>query len=767
MASLARLRTSNERVRDAFWAAVGAALLSFFGLVSPIDQAVWIYQALLSEEAVSGDIVFASSRDNLADPNDPQQRERLGEKLELLAASNVEHVYLDVVFDRAANPAADRALAEGIEALGSRVTMVRRVSTDMAGGTVVEKSLPGIVGSAEEVASDRVVNYLGFTWTMPLSLDTEEGRFATLPAVLAGTDRLDGVVPIDYRFIPASIPQLDLDAELATDAAGKLAGKKLVIGNRGISEREAANLPGLPGVPGSYVSIYAAETLKAGYTKTIHKAAILALFVIVVIGGLLSVNNSPSWRQKLYAFVALSIPAMIFVAAYFHVRISIAAAAVFLLWYGALRFRARWQKRFALEDDKTGLPTFRALEKVIVEKGPPQAIVVAKVHGYQEVVKALPPDLHAQYVRSLVERFRVTEKDMSIYANEGRYFAWGSKENSQQDLEAHLDGLRALFSTPIKVGETELDAGITFGVDMSGEPNPARRIASAVAAAEHTDEAHRPIAFAEENSETDALWKLSLQARIDQALDKGEIYLVYQPKVDVVAGKMVGVEALVRWNDPARGHISPAFFIQECERAGRMDHLTNYVLREAVNAAVILRGHGIDAKMSVNISATLLRDTRVEQMVIRALTESNLPPHLLVLEITETARILDLDHAVAVLERLRETGASISIDDFGVGAANLETIYKLPLDELKIDREFVANIEVPKAAAIIGSVIAFGKATGISVVAEGAEDPETIRRLVAEGCAIIQGYGISRPLAFDDLLQFQWDNEDVIKKNMV
>ena len=394
-------------------------------------------------------------------------------------------------------------------------------------------------------------------------------------------------------------------------------------------------------------------------------------------------------------------------------------------------------------------------------------MIVAKVHGYEEVVKALPPDLHSEYVHNMVERLRVTEKGMAIYATEGRYFSWASAETAPQDIEEHLNGLRALFATPISVGDTELDAGMTFGVDMSGEPNPARRIASAVSAAEKTDEAHRPIIFAEESNQSDALWKLSLQGRIDRALDRGEIYLVYQPKVDISTGQMVGVEALVRWNDPARGQISPAFFIQECERAGRMDHLTQFVLDEAVKAAVLLRGHGIDAKMSVNISATLLRDNRVERMVQQTLREHNLPAHLLVLELTETARILDLDHAVTVLERLRLTGCSISIDDFGVGAANLEVIYKLPLDELKIDREFVANVQNPKAAAVIGSMIAFGKAAGIVVIAEGAEDAQTIRNLADLGCNIIQGYGISRPVELADLLQFQWTTTKPTAKNMV
>ena len=768
MAIRSKFRSFNERTKDAVWAAMAAAALSFFGLLSPLDQFLWIYQSIVHDEQVSGDIVFATSKESLSDPSNPYQRERLAEALDTLATSEVDHIYLDVVFDRSSSQQSDRILAEAISSLGKRISVVRRVSSGITGETTVDTSLPEIIGRAPQFASARFINYLGFTWTVPLGVATEEGQFVTLPAALADQPiDLEREIPVNYDFDPSSIKLLYLDGQLTQEQLASLAGKKLLIGNRGMAEQELANIPGLPGVPGSYVSLFAAETIKAGFTREIPGHYLLLLVAFALVASVALTRKNIANIHKAYALFVLAIPAVIVASSLLHIRVGMAGSIALLFWYGALRVRSRWQKRFALEDDKTGLPTFRALEKAMAEKGAPPAIVVAKIHGYEEVVKALPPEMHLQYVRSLVDRFRVTETNMPIYANEGRYFGWSSPQGSRPDLETHLDGLRALFATPIKVGDTELDAGITFGVDMSGEPNPARRIASAVSIAEQTDEAHRPILFAEEGSQSDALWKLSLQGRIDQALERGDIYLVYQPKIDIESGQLVGVEALARWNDPTRGLISPAFFIRECERAGRMDHLTEYVLQKATKAAVSLRGHGIDAKMSVNISATLLRDNRVERMVKQVLSDNNLPAHLLVLEITETARILDLDHAVAVLQRLRDIGVSISIDDFGVGAANLETIYKLPLDELKIDRKFVADIGDPKARAVIGSMIAFGQQTGVSVMAEGAEDEETIRKLQELGCRIVQGYGISRPLEFSDIVNFQWDGLEAAKKNMV
>ncbi|MFN2100748.1 EAL domain-containing protein [Altererythrobacter sp. MF3-039] len=768
MAFWSKFRSLNERATDVLWAAIAAALLAFFGLLSPVNQMVWVYQSVLSEDSVSGDIIFATSDESLSNPDNPNQRAGLARTLRQIAQSDVEHVYLDVIYDRPSSTAADTELADAIATLGPRVSVVRRLTTNMSAQVEFQSTLPEIVGDTEQLATVREINYLGFTWRMPFEVERNGISYPTLAGAMAGANEstLDDF-PISYDFDPASIPLLDLDRELVDADMESLAGKKVLVGNPATSDLEAAKIPGVLRVPRSYVSLYAAETLKAGYTREYSELTILAIFAVGMLVIFVGLSPRRILRRKIYMLIAIAAPSLMIIGAAFHVRLGLGAAIVFLGWYAALRFRARWQKKFALEDDKTGMPTFRALEKAMSEDQVSVTIVVAKVHGYEDVAKTLPPDLHAQYVRSLVERFRVTEKDMAIYANEGRYFAWTTSQSGREELVSHLDGLRALFASPITVSDTELDAGITFGVDTSSEPNPAQRIASAVSAAERTDEAHQPIIFAVQDSQTDALWKLSLQTRIDNALEREEIYLAYQPKVDIETGEMVGVEALVRWNDPSRGPISPAYFIQECERAGRMDHLTEYVLREAVSAAVTMRGHGINAKMSVNISATLLRDDRVEKMVETILTESNLPPHLLVLEITETARILDLDHAVTVLNRLRNLGIAISIDDFGVGAANLETIYKLPLNEVKIDREFVSNLKDPKAAAVVAAIIVFGEATNTAVVAEGAEDDETIELLAESGCRIVQGYGISRPIDFDSLLRFNWVRPQKPKRIMV
>lgn len=758
----------NERARQAIWSMVAAFVLVLFGVADLVDQHAWLFQSAFSSRPVSHDIVFATARENLADPEFPSRRVMLAKGIDRLREAGVAHVYIDLAITKPSTRQADRELARAFAALGHRGTISHQAVVTMSGGRTLDRTLPVLSGSLAESVSIREVNYLGYGWRMPYAFDYEGRELPSMAAAIAGkSGSREDDFPIYYGFDLQSVPIVHLDDPALTSRDfARFRGKTVVIGESEVSDSAAARIPGYLRVPGSIVSIYAAESIIEGATNEVD-----APYVLGIVGCLLLLISmfGASRRRRHFAYATLLGGLVVFFIATvaYAIHAYLGGALLALLWYAGLRARANWQKRFALEDDKTGLPTFRALEKSMLEGDMPPALIVARVHGAEQVAKTLSAEDYRRYVRSLVERFKVTQRDMGIYVSEGRYFAWTTGESDPSALESHLEGLRALFAAPVIVEGEEIDAGITFGIDMSGDIDAAQRIASALAAVEQSSEAHRPIAFAEVANQKDALWKISLQSRIDNALEKNEIYLVFQPKVDVELGCMTGVEALVRWDDPVRGTISPAYFIQECERAGRMEHLTRHVLDRAANASVELSLRGIDCKMSVNISATLLRDERVIRMVEQVIVNTGIDPRRLMLEITETSRIEDIKKAAQVMREISSLGVGISIDDFGVGAANLETLVHLPFDELKIDRLFVVNVDWPKPRAIIRMLVEFAREVRIDLVAEGVEDPETMQKLNNLGCNLIQGYHISRPLKFDKLVQFQWDNEDKSITNMV
>jgi EAL domain-containing protein (putative c-di-GMP-specific phosphodiesterase class I) len=218
----------------------------------------------------------------------------------------------------------------------------------------------------------------------------------------------------------------------------------------------------------------------------------------------------------------------------------------------------------------------------------------------------------------------------------------------------------------------------------------------------------------------------------------------FQPEVAVASGDVVGVEALVRWERPGVGVVSPAEFIPIAEETGLVVPLGAWVLREACR-----RSHALGSDrlvVRVNVSARQLREPGLIDVVSEALAESGLPARRLCLEVTESVLLDDGERCVTVLEQLRALGVSVALDDFGTGYSSLTSARRLPIDGLKIDRSFVAGVgREQDDDSIVASVIELGRALGVSVTAEGVETDEQLDRLRELGCDTFQGYLFAPP----------------------
>jgi EAL domain-containing protein (putative c-di-GMP-specific phosphodiesterase class I)/CHASE2 domain-containing sensor protein len=749
----------NERLRHVLAAFLVACLLSWGGILDPLDQVIWATEARFAPKPASGDIVFVGTPVNLADPNQPQRRSDLAAALTTLDRSGVKHVFLNVVFDKPGSATDDKALATAIAKLGSRITLARW-SVREFGQPTTKASLPEISGLSGEVSVYRNIDALfGYTWQMPYALKHGNKINPNLPTAIAGLKTWpSGEFQIDYNFSYSSIPHKSL-AQLTDDGgnAADLRGKTVLIGSLDTGPSNSANIPGHIAVPASYVSIYAAETLKAGIPLAISGLAPALLTAIALIATAM-LTAFRRRRRAIYTALTVISPLSALVVFHHGTTISYAPVASLFAIFAGLRFWSTKTRQQTLQDALTGLPNFRALQKDIAKSKNASAIaiIVAKIHRYDEVLSTLPKQHHADYVLEIANRFRIADLELAVYKDDGKYLAWTGPGNDREQLESHLKGLRAVFTQPIRIADSTIDVGITFGVDDTADTDPARKLSTANSAADRSTEAHQPIIFAEQSAEVDRIWNISLQAKIDEALEKRHIYVVFQPQVSLRTGDLVGAEALVRWNDPERGFISPAYFIEQCEQAGRMDTLTKRVLEDAITAAGKFTSPGQPFSMSVNISATMLQDDHVYQMVKNVIEQTGFDPHNIILEITETAKISDYSAAASVMERLLTLGVRFSIDDFGVGAANFETLLRLPFDELKVDRTFVALIcSNPKAREITAQLIELGNKARITVVAEGIEDAQTLEELRHMGCHVAQGYWISRPLEFKNFVEFQ------------
>jgi diguanylate cyclase len=335
----------------------------------------------------------------------------------------------------------------------------------------------------------------------------------------------------------------------------------------------------------------------------------------------------------------------------------------------------------------------------------------------------------------------------------GDEFAVLLPDTAQSDAASVAGSVLGLFDRPLVVENQRLQVGASIGIvhfptDADDTDSLLRRadIAMYVAKRSRSGYAHFDSTLDEHSPE-----RLALVGDLREAIERDALTLVYQPQVEADSGRVVGVEALVRWIHPRRGFIAPNEFIALAEHTGLIEPLTRCVLRQALRQCRVWLDRGEDLTVSVNVSAHDLHAS-FPGLVADLLAWHAVPSRLLRVELTEGAMMTDPERAHAVLRQLRDLGVRISVDDYGTGYSSLAYLGRLPIDELKIDRAFILDLLTSEAnAAIVRSTIGLGHDLGLAVVAEGVEDQATWDVLAEFGCDVIQGYFASRPLPAADL----------------
>lgn len=263
-------------------------------------------------------------------------------------------------------------------------------------------------------------------------------------------------------------------------------------------------------------------------------------------------------------------------------------------------------------------------------------------------------------------------------------------------------------------------------------------------------------AFYTQSLTLESVEHLKLQSALHDAISNGTFYLVYQPKLDLSSGACIGFEALLRWQDPQLGQISPAVFIPVAEKIGLINEIGHWVLKQAAAQAAMWLAQGkAFGRISVNVAGPQLQQKHFFDQVRRVLDEAGVPPEYLELEVTESCMMSDPLAVIEVLKQLGELGVELSVDDFGTGYSSLNYLKRLPIHKLKIDQSFIRDIPSDSNnTAIAKAVIALGHALNLCIIAEGVETPEQAAFLKAAGCDQAQGYLYSQPRVVDELGDF-------------
>lgn len=253
--------------------------------------------------------------------------------------------------------------------------------------------------------------------------------------------------------------------------------------------------------------------------------------------------------------------------------------------------------------------------------------------------------------------------------------------------------------------------------------------------------------------------RLTLISELRHAIERDDLELFYQPQVSIKTAEICGVEALLRWNHPVHGFISPDEFVPMAERNRMIRLLTQWVLRRAFRDCANWHRQGFPIKVSVNLSAKDLHDPELPDLIAGVAVAAGIKPEWIILEITEGSVMSEPDNALAIIKRLNEMGYQFSIDDFGTGYSSMAYLKKLPLAALKIDKGFVMDIlNSENDAAIVKATINLGHNLGLMVTAEGVENKEVMTRLMEYGCDVAQGYFLSKPVTIQNFNQWVSDS---------
>ena len=492
-------------------------------------------------------------------------------------------------------------------------------------------------------------------------------------------------------------------------------------------------------------------------------ARIVLFYALVGIGWILISDNASAWFvSDLNQFENVAILKGVFF-------IIVTAGLLYLLIrHNAQQLRSSQEtfhlaeqeiNKLAYYDRETGLPNHNLLldrlNQVIAfnsRKSRNTAIFYISLTGFKAVVDARGHSGGSQAVRSIAERLTATLREYDTIARIHRdeFVVVLGGTVLQGDIALILNKLKTVFSTPLQLGTDEAIIPACFGIACF----PADGVTSELL----LQNAHIAMNQARQNRETfqyysealntKAVERHSIETGLLRAIEDGEFFLCYQPKMAINGKDIIGMEALVRWQRPGQGVIPPDKFIPVAEENGLIVQLGTYVLQEACRQNKAWQVAGLPKlKVAVNLSARQLRDNAFVPLVMQTLQDTGLDPHFLELELTESALMDDTSDTVCKLLRLKELGISISVDDFGTGYSSLSYLKHLPIDTIKVDRSFVRDIiNDPDDAAIVDAIVAMAHSLKLNVIAEGVETREQLEFLRERKCQQAQGYYFARPL---------------------
>lgn len=741
-------RPKTRKLRIFLWATLlSVGLIYSDDLYQPIELLIQAARNAVRSHNSDGSIVVVGLDDKSAHElggiNFP--RHYIAEGVDALFKAGVRRVYFDRFYNDATDKYNDEALAAALQRHHDQVYLGYYAPVASEGfGKYPMTPIPLLQNAAR--GTSLILRTLGggISGDLPYSSNINGSEIVSMSASIAGDigKRNTFYLP-DWSIKSSSFPTYSfVDILRSQVPLSSLAGKDVVIGPTAAQYHDAHFIIGQGLIKGVYAHAIGAETLKSGLPVDWGR------WPSVVIGVLMAALMV--WSKKklhrrfalggtilLLGVIPIGLDALHITADVF--------PGLFLFTLAAVRGMMLRNKDAAFDlNEASGLPNVNALRKA--SKYRPQTLIALKINNFAEIATTFDERVEHLIVAELKRRLDLISASESIFQGDDTLY-WFTNLPMDFQLSAHLEGLRAIIDQAVSVGSRLVDVNVTFGVDSEFDRRVTTRIGSATLCAEEAAQHNGVWKFYDPFRRNESAWQLTLMGGLDQAVDKHELFVEYQPKIDLATNSITGAEALVRWQHPIRGRLAPDEFIVLAERSNRILRLTEFVLEEAVAAAAQIRRNDQGFTVAVNLSAQLLKQTDLDERIDAIVIKHGLPPAALTLEITETAELDRGDSSREMLQKLMAHGFQISIDDYGTGQATLDYLRIMPSGEVKLDRDFVANIDHNQQDMIlVGDTIATIHKLGRKVVAEGVESLAVLDELMKLGCDTAQGYLLGRPM---------------------
>lgn len=735
---------ASARRRIAIWAIGFGLLAGIAALFLPIEDSYRAIRAMVREHPSDGRTVVVFMDDESLDAlgvNEPLRSDD-AKVVDSLFAMGARRVFFDRAFvDAGVSAADDATLVAAMRRHRGNVFIGATLPLDE--GTPAWFPHPRFRNAAKILAISGHEGPLGLSTIFPTSSFIRGEERPSLSAKLADVDRPGATYRVDFAVDPKTIPVAQyIDVLRGRVDPARFRDVDVVIAPSSRASSDFHPIPFAGKLPGALLHVMGAETLRAGYPVDLGwMPPFLAIAALVFAQ---SRKRRPSVRTATAAFAALAL--VPFALDYASVSIDI-MPALLCLSIATVRLARLARETYRGE---TGLQNIAVLQRARADD---QVDVIAlKVRNFATISASLAPEEVDQLLVKAQAMLQATDHSAE-FAFDKDTFVWLASRLRQGDLEDHLRGLHALFSTSISVGSQAPDVASSIGVDTDYGAPLRERIATAIQAAEDAAHAGRIYVVAEPRMVEDRVWRLQILSELENAIRNNDVNVFFQPKVSLADGSFVGAEALMRWNHPTRGYIEPSQVVTIAEEHNRVDMITRFVLDRAISQARRALEVNPDFKVGINISALDLSDPIFVNQVEHLLAAYRFPAGNMILEITETAPIDNDQGIAAALARLKRMGVRLSVDDFGIGHASLHYLRRIPADEVKIDRSFVSGMETSlEDRALVRTSIEMIHSLGRTAVAEGVETQAVVELLREMGCDAAQGYLFGKAVPMDDLL---------------